>query len=302
MNLRDHLDDIMAFLEVARERSFTRAAAKLGLSQSRMSQTIRSLEEHLGVRLLARTTRSVAPTEAGEHLLNNIGPLFEAIDNELAVLADFGAKPAGTIRISATENAAAAVLWPALQKILADYPSIRVEIGIDSGPTDIVAEGFDAGVRHGGMVANGMIAVPVGPDLRMAVVAAPPYFERYGRPRTPQELTNHNCINLRMPPAGGLLAWEFEKDSHELRVRVDGQVVVSTAPASLTAALAGLGLAYLPEDMVSAHLASGALVRVLEDWCDPFTGYHLYFPNRRQHSAAFAVVIEGLRYRPRKDS
>ena len=298
MELRDQLSDLMAFLVVARERSFTRAAAQLGVSQSRLSQTIRSLEEKLGVRLLARTTRSVAPTEAGEHLLRNVGPHFAQIEAELGVLADFGAKPSGTIRLSSTENAAAAVLWPAFRSLLADYPGINVEISIDNGPTDIVAEGFDAGVRHGEMVAKGMIAVPVGPDLRMAVIGTPEYFKRRGRPRAPQDLTDHDCINLRFTPDSGLYPWEFEKKGRELRVRVEGQIVVTTAPASLTAALAGLGLAYVPEDMVSDQLASGLLERVLLDWCEPFAGYHLFYPNRRQHSAAFAVLIERLRYRP----
>lgn len=297
MDFRDHMYDLTAFLEVARERSFTRAAAKLGLSQSRLSQTIRSLEEGLGVRLLTRTTRSVSPTEAGEHLLRTVGPRFEEIEAELAGLAAFGAKPAGTVRIAATENAAASVLWPALQKILPEYPDIRAEVVIDYGLTDIVARGLDAGVRPGGMVARGMIAVPIGPEMRMAVVAVPAYFEKYGLPETPQELTEHNCINLRLPTHGGVYAWEFEENGHELRVRVDGQVVVGTAAAVLTATLAGLGLAYLPEDTVRAYISAGTLTRVLEEWCAPFAGYQLYFPSRRQQSAAFAVLIEALRYR-----
>jgi DNA-binding transcriptional LysR family regulator len=297
MDQRSLIDDIPAFLAVARARSFTRAAAQLGISQSRLSQTVRSLEERLGVRLLARTTRSVAPTEAGEHLLRNVGPHFAQIEAELGVLADFGAKPAGIVRLTATENAAAAVLWPAFRGIVEDYPGIRLEVSIDNGPTDIVAEGFDAGVRHGDMIAKGMVAVPVGPKMRMAVVGTPDYLARYGHPRTPQDLTVHHCINVRFTPDDGVYAWEFEKEARELRVRVDGPLVVTTAPASLTASLAGLGLAYVPEDMVTASLASDALERVLEDWCEPFPGYHLYYPNRRQHSAAFAVIIERLRYR-----
>jgi DNA-binding transcriptional LysR family regulator len=263
LNPRTHISELTAFLVVARERSFTRAAAQLGLSQSRLSQTIRSLEERLGVRLLSRTTRNVAPTEAGEHLLRTVGPRLEEIETELAALNTFGAKPAGTVRLSATENAAAAVLWPALQRVLPAYPEIRVETVIDYGLTNIVAEGIDAGVRPGGMVARGMIAVPIGPDMRMAVVAAPAYFGQKGKPKTPQDLAGHNCINLRLPTHGGLYAWEFEKNGRELRVRVDGQLVVSTAAATLSAALAALGLAYLPEDMVSDAVASGALVRVL---------------------------------------
>jgi DNA-binding transcriptional LysR family regulator len=290
INLRDQISDLAAFLVVARERSFTRAAAQLGLSQSRLSQTIRSLEERLGVRLLTRTTRSVATTEAGEHLLRTVRPLLEEIEAELAALNTFGAKPAGTVRISASENAAATALWPALQKVLPDYPNIRVEVVIDYGLTDIVAEGIDAGVRTRDMVARGMIAVPIGPDMRMAVVGAPGYLERHGQPETPQDLIRHNCINLRMPPHGGLYAWEFEENERDLRVRVDGQLVVSTAAASLTAALAALGLAYLPEDAVSAYLADGRLVRVLAGWCPPFPGYHLYYPSRRQQSPALAVL------------
>jgi DNA-binding transcriptional LysR family regulator len=297
MDQRGLIDDISAFLAVARARSFTRAASQLGISQSRLSQTVRALEERLGVRLLARTTRSVAPTEAGEHLLRNVAPHFEQIEAELGVLTDFGAKPAGTVRLTATENAAAAVLWPAFRGIVDDYPGIHLEVSIDNGPTDIVAEGYDAGVRHGDMIAKGMIAVAVGPELRMAVVGTPEYLARHGRPSTPHDLTDHTCINLRFTPDSGVYPWEFEKKGRELRVRVDGPLIVTTAPASLTAALAGLGLAYLPEDMAAGPLASGTLQRVLQDWCEPFPGYHLYFPNRRQHSAAFAVLIERLRYR-----
>ncbi|MBW6421502.1 LysR family transcriptional regulator [Rhizobium sp. XQZ8] len=295
--MRDHLNDLTAFMVVARERSFTRAAAQLGLSQSRLSQTIRNLEDRLGVRLLTRTTRSVKPTEAGEHLLRTIGPRLEEIETELSALHTFGAKPSGTVRISTTESAAAAALWPTLQKVLPDYPDIRVEIIIDYGLTDIVASGIDAGVRPGEMVAQDMIAVPIGPDLRMAVVGSPEYFAVYKPPKAPQDLTAHCCINLRLPTYGGLYAWEFEKNGHDLRVRVDGQLVVGTAAASLTAALAGLGLAYLPEDAVREHLQSGKLVRVLDDWCEPFSGYHLYYPSRRHQSAAFSILIDALRYR-----
>ena len=298
MDQRGLIDDISAFLAVARARSFTRAAAQLGVSQSRLSQTVRSLEEKLGVRLLARTTRSVAPTEAGEHLMRNVGPHFEQIAAELAVLTDFGAKPAGTVRLTATENAAASVLWPAYRGIVDDYPGIHLDVSINNGPTDIVAEGFDAGLRHGAMIAKGMVAVAVGPKMRMAVVATPEYLARHGRPSAPKDLTDHSCINLRFTPDGGVYPWEFDKKGRELRVRVDGPLIVTTAPASLTAALAGLGLAYLPEDMAAAPLASGALERVLQNWCEPFPGYHLYYPNRRQHSAAFAVLIDRLRYRP----
>lgn len=297
MNARNHLNELAAFLAVAKARSFTRAAAQMGLSQSRLSQTIRSLEDRLNVRLLTRTTRSVTPTEAGDHLLRRIGPRFDEIEAEIASLDAFGAKPAGTVRISATENAASAVLWPALQKVLPAYPDIRVEVVIDYGLTDIAARGIDAGVRPGGMVAKGMIAVPIGPDMRMAVVATPGYFERHNKPKTPRDLTEHNCINLRLPTHGGLYAWEFDKAGRELRVRVDGQIVVGTASALRTAALAGLGLAYLPEDEVRALVADGKLVRVLAKWCEPFSGYHLYYPSRRQHSAAFSVLLGALRHR-----
>src|ERR1700761_2231507 len=297
MNSRSHLGQLVAFLVVARERSFTRAAAQMGLSQSRLSQTIRSLEERLGVRLLTRTTRSVVPTEAGDHLLHTIGPRLDEIEATLSSLDAYGAKPAGTVRISATGHAASAVLWPALQKIQGEYPDIRVEVVIDYGLTDIVAKGIDAGVRPGGMVAKGMIAVPIGPDMRMAVVATRGYFKRHGKPDTPQALTEHNCINLRLPTHGGVYIWEFDRDGRELRVRVDGQLVVGTGSTLLTAALGGVGMGSLAEDDVSKYISSGKLVRVLADWCEPFSGYHLYYPSRRQHSAAFAVLIGALRLR-----
>jgi len=297
MNRRSFLADIPVFLAVARARSFTRAAAQLGVSQSRLSQTIRSLEERLGVRLLARTTRSVSPTEAGEHLLWKVGVHFERIETELGLLTDFGAKPAGIVRITATENAVTTILWPVVRSIAEDYPEIRFEVSIENGPIDIVAEGFDAGVRHGDMIARDMIAVPVGPKMRMAVVGTPGYVAQYGRPLAPQDLTEHHCINLRLMPEQGPYPWEFEKGGREIRVKVDGTLIVTTVPASLTAALAGIGLAYVPEGMVNAQLASGDLVRVLEDWCEPFSGYHLYYPNRHRHSAAFSIILDRLRYR-----
>ena len=294
---RENIADLVAFLAVARERSFTRAAAKLGVSQSALSQTIRGLEARLGLRLLTRTTRSVAPTEAGERLLQTVGPRLEEIDAELAALTELREKPAGTIRITTHEHAADAVLWPALTKFLPDYPDIKVEIVIDYGLIDIVAERYDAGVRSGEQVAKDMIAVRIGPDLRMAVVGAPSYFAPRPRPRSPQDLTAHTCINLRLPTYGGLYAWEFEKDGHELRVRVEGQLVFNSSTRILNAALAGFGLAYLPEDQVQTHLADGRLVRVLADWCPPFSGYHLYYPSRRQHAPAFALLVEALRHR-----
>jgi DNA-binding transcriptional LysR family regulator len=293
----ENLNDLTAFLAVATDQSFTRAAAKLGVSQSALSQTVRGLEQRLGIRLLTRTTRRVTPTQAGERLLQNIGPRIEEIRAEMSAVAALSGKPAGTVRLVSSENAAHAVLMPALQRVLPLYPGIKVEVVIDYGLTDIVAERFDAGVRHGEIVANGMISVPIGPDMRMAVVGTPSYFEAHGRPATPQDLTRHNCINLRLPTYGGLYAWEFEKDGQTIRVRVDGQLIFSTAPLILDAALCGLGVAYLTQQASAEHLASGRLVRILEAWCPPFSGYHLYYPHRRASSPAFAVLVDALRYR-----
>ncbi|RUZ75281.1 LysR family transcriptional regulator [Mesorhizobium sp. M7A.F.Ca.US.006.01.1.1] len=294
---RDNLNELTAFLAVAREQSFTRAAAKLGVSQSALSHTVRALEERLGVRLLTRTTRSVSPTEAGERLARTVGPRLDEIETEIAALSALREKPAGTIRITAGEHAADAVLWPAIAPLLPDYPDIRVEIIVDYGLTDIVAERYDAGVRLGEQVARDMIAVRIGPDMRMAVVGSPAYFATRPKPRTPQDLTTHNCINLRLPTYGGLYAWEFEKAGRELKVRVEGQLVFNTSALRMNAVLAGLGLAYLPEEQVTAHLASGRLVRVLSDWCAPFPGYHLYYPSRRQATPAFSLLVDALRYR-----
>ncbi|MBX4861180.1 LysR family transcriptional regulator [Rhizobium sophorae] len=294
---RPAVNDLVAFIAVARAQSFTKAAGKLGVSQSALSHTIRGLEERLGLRLLTRTTRSVSPTEAGERLLVSIGPRLDEIESELAALSAFREKPAGTIRINAGEHAADAVLWPALQKLLPDYPDINVEIIVDYGLADIVAERYDAGVRLGEQVAKDMIAVRIGPDMRMAVVGAPAYFDTRAKPLTPQDLTDHNCINLRLPTYGSVYAWEFEKDGRELRVRVEGQLVFNNIALRLNAVLAGLGLAYMPENLVETHLADGRLVRVLEDWCLPFSGYHLYYPSRRHMSPAFALVVDALRYR-----
>lgn len=293
---RENVKDLLAFLAVARERSFTRAAAQLGVSQSALSHTIRGLEERLGLRLLTRTTRSVAPTEAGQRLLSSVGPRFEEIEAELAALSELRDKPSGTIRITAGEHAADALLWPALERLLPAYPDINVEIIVDYGLTDIVAERYDAGVRLGEQVAKDMIAVRIGPDMRMAVVGSPDYFARRGQPRTPQDLTAHDCINLRLPTYGGLYAWEFEKDGREVKVRVEGRLVFNNIALRMNAALAGLGLAYLPDDQALAQIAAGRLVRVLGDWCPPFPGYHLYYPSRRQASSAFAVLLDALRY------
>jgi DNA-binding transcriptional LysR family regulator len=294
---REELADLNAFLAVAEEQSFTRAAAKLGTSQSALSYTVRRLEARLGVRLLTRTTRRVAPTEAGERLFQTLGPALEDIATALAAIGELRDKPTGTIRITATEHAAQTVLWPVLQKLLPDYPDVHVELAIDSGFTDIVAERFDAGVRLGESVARDMVAVRIGPDLRMAVVGAPAYFAAHPKPRAPQDLAQHRCINLRLPTAGGLYAWELEKGGRALRVRVDGQLAFNNVPMILRAATAGFGLACVLEDQVKAPVAAGSLVRVLEGWCPPFAGYHLYYPSRRQPSAAFALLVEALRFR-----
>ena len=294
---RENLNDLLAFLAVARERSFTGAAAKLGVSQSALSHTIRGLEERLGLRLLTRTTRSVSSTEAGERLLQTVGPRFEEIEAALTGLTALREKPAGTIRITTTEYAADAVLWPKLPNLLREYPDIKVEIISEQGLTDIVAERYDAGVRLGEQVAKDMIAVRIGPDERMAVVGAPSYFAKRSPPQSPRELLSHNCINLRLPTRGGLYAWEFEKGKRKLNVRVDGQLTFNGTTQMLTAALAGFGLAYVPEELARPHVAKGLLKRVLEEWCPPFAGYHLYYPSGRQLSPAFAVVVEALRYR-----
>src|SRR5947207_2108883 len=293
---RENVNDLLAFLAVARERSFTKAAAKLGVSQSALSHTIRGLETRLGLRLLTRTTRSVSPTDAGERLLQTVGPRFEEIEAELAALSELRQKPAGTIRITTTEYAADTLLWPKLAKLLRGYPDIKVEIIIEQALTDIVAERYDAGVRLGEQVAKDMIAMRIGPDMRMAVVGAPSYFATRSPPKKPQDLTGHNCINLRLPSHGGLYPWEFEKGRRKLNVRVDGQLVLNSAPQMVNAALAGFGLACLPEGMVEPHLAAGHLRRVLEDWCPPSAGYHLYYPSRRQTSPAFALLVDALRY------
>jgi DNA-binding transcriptional LysR family regulator len=290
-------NDLLAFVLVAREGSFTRAAAQLGVSQSALSHTIRGLESRLGVRLLTRTTRSVSPTEAGERLFQTVAPRFEEIEAEVAALGELRDKPAGTIRITTAEHAANAVLWPKLVKFLPDYPDIKVEISVDYTMTDIVAQRFEAGVRLGDQVAKDMIAVRIGPDFRMAVVATPEYFAKRPVPKTPKDLTSHNCINLRLPTRGQLLVWDFEKRGHAVNVRTEGQLVFNSGTAILRAALAGLGLAFVPEDMAQEHVAAGRLVSVLQDWCQPFPGYHLYFPSRRQSSPAFTLLVEALRYR-----
>lgn len=294
---RGGLDDLMAFVAVARERSFTRAAAKLGLSQSALSQTVRQLEGRLGVRLLTRTTRSVSPTEAGERLFRTLSPRFEEIDAELAAVRELREKPAGTVRITATEFAIDTILLPRLARVMQQNPDLHIEFIVDYGLTNIVAERYDAGVRSGEQVARDMIAVRIGPDIRMAVVGAPSYFKGRPEPKKPQDLVAHNCINLRLPTHDSLYAWEFEKGSRELKVRVEGQLTCNGTAQLLNGALAGLGLAYIPEGMVEAHIAKGRLVRVLADWCQLYSGYHLFYPSRRQSSAAFSLVVDALRYR-----
>jgi len=294
---RDELGDLAAFLAVAEERSFTRAAARLGTSQSALSHTVRRLEARLGLRLLTRTTRSVAPTEAGERLLETLRPAFDEIDARLAALSELRDKPAGTMRITTGQHAAETILWPALLRLLPHYPDVRVELSVDQALTDIVAERYDAGVRLGEQVARDMIAVRIGPDIRMAVVGAPAYFATRPKPKTPHDLTHHTCINLRFPTLGGLYAWEFEKDGRALNVRVDGPLVFNVMPMILKAATDGFGLAFVLEDQAAPLIADGRLLRVLADWCPPFPGYHLYYPSRRQLTPAFALLVESLRYR-----
>jgi len=295
---REDFNDLFAFVTVAREGSFTRAAAQLRVSQSALSHTIRALETRLGLRLLTRTTRSVSPTEAGERLLQTVGPRFEEIEGELAALSELRDKPAGTVRITAAEHAANTVLWPKLAKFLPDYPDIRVEIIVDYRLNDIVAERYDIGVRLGDQVEKDMVAVRIAPDLRMAIVGSPTYFAKRSLPRIPHDLAEHNCINLRLPTYGGIYAWEFEKDGRETKVHVQGQLVFSSSPPMLKAALTGFGLACVPEDMAQDHITQGHLTRVLEDWCPAFPGYHAYYPRRRQSSPALSLVIDALRYRP----
>jgi DNA-binding transcriptional LysR family regulator len=293
---REDLVDLSAFLTIAEEQNFTRAAAKLGTSQSALSHTIRRLEARLGLRLLTRTTRRVAPTAAGERLLGTLRPALDSIGAELASLVDLRARPAGTIRITTGQHAAETLLWPALQRLLPAYPDVSVELSLDFGLTDIVAERFDAGVRLGEALAKDMIAVRIGPDLRMAVVGAPAYFARRAAPSTPQDLADHRCINLRLP-GGGFYAWELEKDGREVRVRVEGPLAFNDVGLIVEAAAAGFGLGFVMEDQARAQLSDGRLVRVLEDWCPPFSGYHLYYPSRRQPSAAFVLLVEALRAR-----
>lgn len=294
---RASVDDLIFFLEVAREQSFTRAAAKLGVSQPALSQTVRTLEQRLGVRLLTRTTRSVSTTEAGERLLNTIGPHFDGIHDGLAALSELRDTPTGRLRITSVEHASQTILAPALAKLLPDYPDIGVEIINDYGLTDIAADRFDAGIRLGEQVAQDMIAVRIGPDFDQIVVGAPSYFKKRSKPKTPHDLTEHHCIALRLPTSGGFWSWPFMKKGRELKVRPEGQLAFNTIALHLDTVLAGLGLAYLPEDVVKDHLANGRLVRVLADWSAQMSGYHLYYPSRRQQTPAFSLLVDALRYR-----
>jgi DNA-binding transcriptional LysR family regulator len=296
MSRRD-TGDLIAFLAVARERSFTRAAASLGVSPSALSHTMRGLEERLGLQLLTRTTRNVAPTEAGERLLRTVAPHFDGIEEALAALTELRERPGGTLRLAAGDHAAETILWPAVERLRRNYPDITVEIDVDNGLTDIVAGRYHAGVRLGERVDKDMIAVRVSPDQRMAVVGAPSYFIQHSKPRLPKDLTAHACINLRLPTFGGFYVWEFEKSGKEMKVRVEGPVAFNSSRLVLEAALAGCGLACLLEDRVKAHLKSGELIRVLADWCPPFSGYYLYYPSRRQPSPAFTLLVDALRHR-----
>lgn len=294
---REELGDLAVFLAVAEARSFTRAAAKLGTSQAAISQIVRRLEAAIGVKLLARNTRNVVPTEAGEQLMATLRPAFDDIDARLSALSALRERPSGMVRVTSSRHAAETILWPTVSAMLKEYPDLQVEISVDSHLTDIVSDRFDAGVRLGEQIAKDMIAIRISPDLRMAVVGAPSYLEARGMPLTPQDLTRHSCINIRLPTQGGLYAWELSKDGRDLNVRVGGSLILNDIPMILNAAAEGLGLACVLEDQANDHLQSGKLLRVMEDWCPPFSGYHLYYPDRRQLPPAFAMLVASLRYR-----
>lgn len=296
--LKENFNDLWYLIVVARERSFTRAAAKLGVSQSALSHAIRGLEERLGVRLLTRTTRSVAPTDAGETLIASIGPRFDQIETDLVALTDSRDRVAGTLRITAGEHALSSTLWPLLKPFLKAWPDVNIELTTDNTLTDIVNDRFDAGVRLGDQIARDMVAVRIGPDWRMVVVGAPDYFAVQGKPETPTDLQQHRCINMRLPTHGGVYPWEFSRDDQQIRIRVEGQLIFNNLNARVEAAIAGLGLAYVPEDCVSEAVATGTLVKVLDAWCEPFSGYHLYYPSRKQHTAAFARLLDAVRWQP----
>jgi DNA-binding transcriptional LysR family regulator len=292
---RDDLNDMLWFLAVAEERSFTKAAAKLGTSQPTLSHTIKQLEARLGMRLLTRTTRSVSPTEAGERLLKSLAPRIEELESDVEALMATRDKPSGTVRITMSDHAFESVVWPKLRAMASDYPDVKVEVSIDNGFRNIVEERFDAGVRLGESLDKDMIAVRIGPDWRLVAVAAPDYFAKHSEPHHPQDLVGHNCINHRQSRSGGLYAWEFSKDGRDLRVRVDGQFTFSTSYAMVEAAVAGLGLAYVPESIVQQEIADGSLIQALDDWSPFFSGYYLYYPSRRQNASAFSVLVDVLR-------
>ena len=294
---REDLNALSAFVAVAQTHSFTKAAARLGISPSALSHAMRGLEERLGVRLLARTTRSVAPTEAGERLLTVVLPHLQGIESELSALNLLRDIPAGTIRLTASEHAAYTVIYPVLARLAADYPEIKIEVNVDNMLADLVAGRFDAGIRLGEHLERDMVAVRIAPDMRMAIVGTPAYFERHPRPETPQDLTQHECIGIRLPTHGGLLPWEFDKDGRSITVRVEGQLIFNTMSLALRAVLDGLGLGYCLDDMAAEAIADGRLIRVLEDWCEPFPGYHIYYPSRRQLSPALRLLIDALRFR-----
>jgi len=295
--LKENVNDLIAFLVVAQERSFTRAAARLGVSQSALSHAMRSLEERMGIRLLTRTTRSVSPTAAGERLVERLGPHFSEIETELNLMREMRDVPAGNIRITAGDHAVDYLLWPALQPFLQTWPDIHVEVTVDNALTDIVTGRFDAGIRLGEQVAKDMIAVPVSPPMRMIVVGSPDYFFRHPVPQAPADLQQHKCINMRLPTLGGLYAWEFSQKGKAIRVRGEGQLTINPLRHRIRAAKAGIGLIFVPEDTVAADIAAGTLIQVLDDWCEPFPGYYLYYPSRRQHTTAFSLFVDALRYR-----
>jgi DNA-binding transcriptional LysR family regulator len=292
---RRNLNDLLAFVSVAREGSFTRAGAVRGVSQSALSQAIKALEQRLEIRLLTRTTRSVSPTPAGERLLQAIGNRFDEIEAELDALTELRDKPAGSVRLTSGDHVLRTILLPKLLPVMHRYPDIHIEFDVSYGLRDIVADRFDAGVRLGESIDKDMIAMSISPKLRMAAVASPTYFEKHPLPKVPDDLTRHNCINIRFPSSGGLYVWEFERRGRQVNVRVDGQVTFNTSPHIVLAALDGLGIAFLPEEEFAPHIEEGRLVRVLQDWCPPFSGYHLYYPSRRQHSPAFSLLVDALR-------
>ena len=294
---KEDFNNLLWFLAVAEERSFTKAAAKLGIAQSTLSHTIKQLEDRMGIRLLTRTTRNVAPTEAGERLRQTLAPRVSEIETEIAALMEFRDKPAGKIRIRLSDHALNSLVWPKLRPVLASYPDIKLEFSVDNGLRNIIEDGFDAGIRLGESVEKDMIAIRIGPDWRMVAVASPLYLEAHTPPAYPQDLIRHNCINMRQATAGGLYAWEFGRDGQDLRVRVDGQLTFSTSYAMIDAALSGLGVAFLPEDLVEFHVASGDLVLLLDEWSPKFVGYYIYYPSRPQNLPAFKVIVDALRHR-----